>query len=199
MPSSRLVRRSPRRLFELRGEHGITGLETAIILIAFVVVAAVFSFVVLSTGLFSADRGRDAVLGGLNKTRGSIEITGGILATSNQTRLTNLAITVTLAAGGDYVSFDPAATNNRTIISYDDAVVADHELAYTVTVIVGDADNVLEVGELFEIGLNLTQNALIDLRENDTFTLEVKPPSGSYHVIQRSTPPSISATIIDLN
>ena len=32
-----------------RGERGITGLETAIILIAFVVVASVFAFVVLST------------------------------------------------------------------------------------------------------------------------------------------------------
>ena len=37
----------------LREERGITGLGTAIVLIAFVVVAAVFAFVVLSTGLFS--------------------------------------------------------------------------------------------------------------------------------------------------
>ncbi len=192
MSPSQLIRR-------LRAESGITGLETAIVLIAFIVVASVFSFVVLSTGLFAAERGRDTVLGGLSKTRGSIEITGGILATSNQTRLTNLMITVTLAAGGDSVNLNPASTTNRTIISYNDAVVADNDLTYTVTVIVGDADEVLEVGELFEIGLNLTQNALIDLRENDKFTLEVKPPSGSYHVIQRSTPPSISATIIDLN
>lgn len=35
-------------------EEGITGFETAIILIAFLVVASVFAFVVLSTGLFSA-------------------------------------------------------------------------------------------------------------------------------------------------
>jgi len=37
----------------VRGEQGITGLETAIILVAFVVVAAVFSFAVLSAGTFS--------------------------------------------------------------------------------------------------------------------------------------------------
>jgi flagellin FlaB len=41
-------------LRRVRDERGITGLETAIILIAFVVVAAVFSFVVLSTGLLSS-------------------------------------------------------------------------------------------------------------------------------------------------
>ena len=40
-----------------RAEEGITGLETAIILIAFVVVATVFAFVVLSTGLLSSERG----------------------------------------------------------------------------------------------------------------------------------------------
>lgn len=32
-------------------QRGITGLETAIVLIAFVVVASVFAFAVLSTGL----------------------------------------------------------------------------------------------------------------------------------------------------
>ena len=44
-----------------RNEHGITGLETAIVLIAFVVVAAVFAFVVLSTGLFSSERSKETV------------------------------------------------------------------------------------------------------------------------------------------
>jgi len=36
-------------------QRGITGLETAIILIAFVVVASVFAFTVLSTGVFSSE------------------------------------------------------------------------------------------------------------------------------------------------
>src|SRR3990172_1614741 len=62
---------------KVRGEHGITGLETAIVLIAFVVVAAVFAFVVLSTGLFSSERGKETVYAGLAKTRGSMELTGG--------------------------------------------------------------------------------------------------------------------------
>ena len=54
----------------IRKEHGVTGLETAIVLIAFVVVAAVFSFVVLSTGLFASERGKETVYAGLQKTRG---------------------------------------------------------------------------------------------------------------------------------
>ena len=39
----------------LRDRRGITGLETAIVLIAFVVVASVFAFAVLSTGLLSSE------------------------------------------------------------------------------------------------------------------------------------------------
>lgn len=182
-----------------RYERGITGLETAIVLIAFIVVAAVFSFIILSAGLFSSERGRETVFAGLAKTRGSLELTGGILATSNQTQITNLTLTATLAAGGDSVNLNPSATTNRTIISYDDGVVSDNDVTYTLTVIVGDADTSLEPGELVEIGIDLTQNALINIAANETFRLEIKPPSGSYQVVQRTTPSSIADTIIDLN
>jgi len=45
-------------------QRGITGLETAIILIAFVVVASVFAFTVLSTGIFSSERSKETVHAG---------------------------------------------------------------------------------------------------------------------------------------
>ena len=69
--------RTARRL--LRNERGITGLETAIILIAFVVVATVFAFVVLTTGIFSAERGKETVFAGLQKARGTMEVRGGVV------------------------------------------------------------------------------------------------------------------------
>ena len=63
-----------------RSERGITGLETAIILIAFVVVASVFAFTVLSTGIFAAERGKETVYAGLEQARGSIELKGSVIA-----------------------------------------------------------------------------------------------------------------------
>ena len=63
-----------------RDERGITGLETAIILIAFVVVASVFAFTVLSTGIFSAERGKETVFAGLQEARGTIEPKGAMIA-----------------------------------------------------------------------------------------------------------------------
>jgi flagellin-like protein len=61
-------------------ERGVTGLETAIILIAFVVVASVFAFTVLSTGIFSAERGKETVFAGLQEARGTIEPKGSVIA-----------------------------------------------------------------------------------------------------------------------
>jgi flagellin FlaB len=183
-----------------REDRGITGLETAIVLIAFVVVAAVFSFVVLSTGLFSSERGKETVYAGLQKTRGSMELTGGIIATTDSTQVQTLRIGLTLAAGGDSVNLDASDTNNRTVISYADSAVIDNSLAYTTTEIVGDGDELLEQGELAEIVIDLaTECATCVITENETFTLELKPPTGSYLVIQRTTPASMTASVINLN
>jgi flagellin FlaB len=182
-------------------ERGITGLETAIVLIAFVVVAAVFAFVVLSTGLFSSERGKETVYAGLAKTRGSMELTGGVIATSDGTKITDVAFDVTLAAGGDSVNLNYADATNRSVISYQDTANSVANVTYTTTVITGNGDKLLEQGELFEIGIDLTQAALtaVSLGTNTTFTFEVKPPTGSYMVIQRTTPASITNTILNLN
>jgi archaeal flagellin FlaB len=184
----------------LRDERGITGLETAIVLIAFVVVAAVFAFVVLSTGLFSSERGKETVYAGLAKTRGSITLTGGVLATSDGTQVTDLTFAVTLAAGGDAVNLNPDDDTNRTVISYIDAGHYEADLTYATSEIVGNDNNLLEPGELAEITIDLaTDCAACVIEANQAFTLEVKPPTGSYLVIQRTTPAAITDTIINLN
>jgi len=199
---ARRLRALAERACSPRGdERGITGLETAIILIAFVVVAAVFAFVVLSTGLFSSERAKETVFAGLSKTRGSMALTGNVYGTTDLTKMTNLTFDVTLAAGGDQVNLDPEAASNRTVISYQDSQNAVSDVTYTSTAITGNADKLLEKGELFEIGIDLTQAAMtgVTLSRNKTFTLEIKPPSGSYLVIQRTTPAGMSTSIVNLN
>jgi flagellin FlaB len=188
-------RRDVRRLHT--GEEGITGLETAIILIAFVVVAAVFSFVLLGTGMFSADRSRETVLAGLAKTRGSMELSGSVIATSNGTEVTDVALDIALAAGGSAVNWDSTA-DNRVVVSYIDENQVESDLDYTATVITGDGDDVLEPGELFEISVT-GLDTLLNLAENDTFVIQIQPPSGATMTIQRTLPGSIEDTVIDLN
>jgi len=62
-----------------KDEKGITGLETAIILIAFVVVAAVFAYTVLSAGLFSTQKSQEAVYSGLEETQSTLELKGAVV------------------------------------------------------------------------------------------------------------------------
>jgi flagellin FlaB len=50
-----------------QNRKGITGLETAIILIAFVVVASVFAYTVLSAGIFSSEKGKEAIYSGWSR------------------------------------------------------------------------------------------------------------------------------------
>jgi len=78
----------------LRGQRGVTGLETAIILIAFVVVASVFAFTVLSTGIFSAERGKETIHAGLRGARSSLELKGSVVAEGLINKTLSLADTV---------------------------------------------------------------------------------------------------------
>ena len=57
-------------------QRGITGLETAIVLIAFVVVASVFAFAFLSTGPLSSEKSKETVLGGLEETSSTLSHSG---------------------------------------------------------------------------------------------------------------------------
>ncbi|HWO73210.1 MAG TPA: archaellin/type IV pilin N-terminal domain-containing protein [Dehalococcoidia bacterium] len=184
------------------GEEGITGLETAIILIAFVVVATVFAFIVLTTGIFSAERGKETVFAGLQKARGTMEVRGGVIATATPPNVETIQFAVATTAGGDPVPLDPAATSQRTVIAYRDATINDNDVPYTVTVIVGDADNLLEPGELFVITVAISDidggSGPPTITANSRWTLELQTPVGAVIDLTRSMPGEI-ATVMQLH
>jgi len=182
-------------------EEGITGLETAIILIAFVIVASVFAFVVLSTGLFSAERGKETVFAGLEKARGNLEVRGALTVTDVDTDGTiddadAIQFNVALAAGGFPISLNPDAYTNSVVVNWIDAEAREADVTYTVTWILDDGDTLLEVGELAEVTVNPPVGST--LAPNEIFTLEVIPPSGGTNLINRTMPPEID-TVMDLH
>jgi flagellin FlaB len=184
-------------------EDGITGLETAIILIAFVIVASVFAFVVLSTGLFSAERGKETVFAGLEKARGNLEVRGAVSITDTDLNgiidsVDEIKLNLANAAGGFPVSLDPAAYNNTVAINYIDEQARVADLVFVVLWIQGEQvpDTLLEPGELAEITVNVPAGST--LIANETFTLEIIPPYGGTLLISRTIPPSID-TVIDLH
>ena len=187
-----------------RSEQGITGLETAIILIAFVVVATIFAFVVLTTGVFSAERGKETVFAGLEKARGSMELRGGVVVTATGTTLAvdDIQFAVATTAGGEPVPLNPTGTNNRTVIAYRDDTIIDNDVTYTVTNIVGDSDTLLEPGELKVILIDVATgiadvitSAPPTLDPNEKFMIEIQTPVGATMDITRRLPSELRAVM----
>ena len=179
-----------------RDERGITGLETAIILIAFVVVASVFAYTVLSAGIFSSQKGQEAVYTGLQQARSTVELKGDVVAKANATAITEIIFSVSNALDGEAIDLTDTTGNNVTVISYSSENTRTEELDWTSLVQGwGDGDSLLEAGEMFEITVDMT-GAGEAIGTYHTFQLEVKPPVGSALIIERTTPAALDAVMI---
>src|SRR4030042_78445 len=53
-------------------ERGITGIETAIILVAFVITASAFSFVILNVGFLTSDKAQTTVITSMKETSSAL-------------------------------------------------------------------------------------------------------------------------------
>ena len=182
-------------------QRGITGLETAIVLIAFVVVSSVFAFAALSTGLFSSDKAKETISAGLAEARGTLELKGSVIATGIGSTGTTAAITsivfqVSNAAAGEAIDLTPG----NTVIKYSDKTQTINmnstaEFSATNVAAFGDTDSLLEIGEVFEIVLlNMTGQLATDLGTNTEFTIELIPASGAVLFIGRRTAVSLDAS-----
>ena len=193
-----------KRALRLRmDQRGITGLETAIVLIAFAVVSSVFAFAALSTGLFSSDKAKETISAGLAEARGTLELKGSVIAKVSGTTGTTAVVTtiefqVSNAAAGEAIDLTPG----NTVIKYSDKTqtinmnsTAEFSATNTNVAAFGDTDSLLEIGEVFEIVLlNMTGQLATDLGTNTEFTIELIPPSGAVLFIGRRTAVSLDAS-----
>jgi flagellin FlaB len=199
-----------------KNQKGITGLETAIILIAFVVVASVFAYTVLSAGLFSTQKSQEAVYQGLKTAQSSLELKGGVVGKAITTgaagHISQLTFTLAAPAGGERIDFtaptaqSPAASglandSANILISYSDTdQKVDNLYWYKTFIGSNNGDDMLDPGEKVQItvgadaGAGDIDDALApDLLKNKTFTIEIKTASGSVLSFQRTSPPVIDA------
>ena len=178
----------------VREEKGVSALETAIILIAFVVVAAIFAFTILSAGTTSTEQSKEAIYAGLSEVRSSMEIRGAVVAETNGTQVNNLIFSVANAAGGDAIDLT-APISNTLIIDYRDDAQRSANVAWTLTWIVrNDTDDLLEEGELAEISVDVS-GLTTPLAANTQFAMEVKPGQGGVVVVERTTPAFLDTII----
>jgi flagellin FlaB len=166
-----------------RGEKGITGLETAIILIAFVTVAAVLAYSVLSAGIFSSERGQEAVYRGLEQAQASMQVSGNVYAQGTpgaSATVDNVSFQIASVLAGEDVDL------GKCIMNYQD----DDEVHMNISV--PDFTGVLRPNEVAEISVNLSGYGLATY---SSFTLEIIPPTGASIQIKRTIPGTIDAVM----
>ncbi|NDJ86937.1 MAG: hypothetical protein GYB66_13730 [Chloroflexi bacterium] len=177
-------------------ESGQTALETAIILIAFVVVASVFAFTILSAGSESTEKGEEAIYSGLEGVQSSMAVKGSIIAQDSggvAGEVDTVVFTVALVSGGDPVDVTDTSGSNKVVIGYRDDTQFINELDWTIGWVGdNDGDSLLEDGELAEITVDVSGAAL---GSNTEFTLEIKPPTGAVINLSRTTPAAVEAVM----
>jgi archaeal flagellin FlaB len=191
-----------------RDERGITGLETAIILIAFVVVASVFAYTVLSAGIFSSQKGQEAVYTGLQHARSTLELKGDVVAESTggaDGAVQSLVICVASALNGEKIDLTAPINDgglagndsmNVVVVSYSSAGNRTDDLYWEANQLgKGNGDDMLDPGETFEMTIVLT-GAGETISTYHTFNVEIKPPVGSVLVVERTTPAALSPWMI---
>jgi flagellin-like protein len=141
-------------------QKGITGLETAIILIAFVVVAAVFAYTVLSAGLFSTQKSQEAVYAGLEETQNTIDLKGAVVA-NGASMLNNC----------DYLGWDGTLTTGGTTIARETGAANKWEGSASMSAVVGD-------GALANETIAIHAMQAMDLTIGDTVAFWMKAPAG---------------------
>lgn len=188
-----------------KDEKGFTGLEAAIVLVAFVVVAAVFSYVMLGAGFYTTQKSQEVVHTGVAQASSSVELSGDLIAKGDAglTEIDTLTMCMQLTSGGS--SVDMAKT--LIVVSAPDIAPAELILGAapataTTFAITGkynaDTDDLLDKGEKFELTVDLDAVAAAasvptTVGANGEFQLEIKPPQGASYTIHRQAPASISA------
>jgi len=188
-----------------RNEDGFTGLEAAIVLIAFVVVAAVFSYVVLGAGFFTTQKSQQVVHAGVTQAASNIVVKGEVygINTSATTPITNLSqirFDIGLAAGGLPVDVDRMtivmSTNSSVSTLVQDATStstspsANHWDIQSVNNAASGNDHLLQPDEVFTIYLSPPSDQTLSPRT--VFNIELKPETGASLGIMRTVQPGLS-------
>lgn len=176
-------------------QKGITGLETAIILIAFVTVASVMAYSVLTAGIFSAERGKETVYKGLKSAQSTLEIKGSVLGLSeNQTELDEIQFCMALSIPNEVVDV------NNLVFNYYDNDLNVQGISANVTLSPGSIERgvpgMIEGDEVHVVMIELPSEA--NIINYDMFTVQCVPPTGATITLKRTLPGTLSK-VMDLN
>lgn len=175
---------------DIRRGSAMTGLEAAIVFIAFIVVASVFAYVVLGSGFFAAQKSGEAVHAGLEEAGSALRTAGSVLghARTDGTILrdVDLMLAVVQGRGGcdmERVTYRVVTGEGITDIAADDPRI---DLEWRTR---QDRDEMLEEREVVRIRLDVRDFAL---QAGEEFTIEIVPATGAPLALTRSVPDGLS-------
>ena len=194
------------------------GVDTAIILIAFVLVAAAVAFVVLDMGMSAAQKAKQTMEGGLQQASTALQVDGDVMAyvnTSGNVQVIYIPLGVTPGTG--YVSFAKSLLSVSLIagnMSYANIYngVAGVITNQSLTTIADSLEGKGAVAEVYFIHGNITPFVLgpygqallvihlpYGLPAYKSFTVTISPSIGGAITVSRIIPPdNVTNTVIDL-
>jgi flagellin FlaB len=193
-------------------DDAFTGLEAAIVLIAFIVVAAVFSYVVLGEGFFTTQKAQQTVHTSVEQASSTLKVVGNVYGSGSGTgavgdTVTFVNFSLGLAPGGTPIDFSKvvvvfsnatiletlnpppswATTINQPTAGAGDWGITDVENSPTGSS--STASPLLQADEQFTLSCAPTKGIIA----NDQFTIEIRPSVGAAFSITRTTPAAIYA------
>jgi flagellin FlaB len=191
----------------LKNEDAFTGLEAAIVLIAFVVVAAVFSYVMLGAGFFATGEAQRVVHTGSQQASSSLEIIGnvyGYATTAGAGNLDSIEFTVGNTAGGTAIDISQmlvtfTSGTKSEVITYDktksvvgtgagEDIAAGNWAVIETYNDIGDTNHLLEPGEQFVLKIMFSTEGVNVLEPNTPFTVNLQPAVGAVYPIKKTVP-----------
>ena len=151
----------------MKKEAAFSGLEAAIVLIAFVVVAAVFSYVMLGAGFFATQKAQEVTYSGIKQTTSNLVLDGYLFATTGT--FSEITFYVKVPEGGESISL------SEVDILYGAGTSIPGAATFS------PATGLLGPGERTKIVLKGKGPSA-----GGKFTIEIKPPIGASSLIVRT-------------
>jgi flagellin FlaB len=182
-----------------RNDEGFTGLEAAIVLIAFVVVAAVFSYVVLGAGFFTTQKAQETVYKGVEQSTTNIQMIGQVYGLANDTAkgIDQVRFTIGLAPGAPSINLEKmniivsTPTYGPTTLTWFNATTPTKDTNF---IVLKNGDTALGAQSTMSAGDQMEVRFIITEVPKDTkINVEMRPGVGAALPFSKTTPPANQA------
>ena len=178
---------------EERSDRAFTGLEAAIVFIAFVVVASVFAFVVLGTGMTTSQKSQEVMHAALGEAGSALRPGYAVIAKLDNDQGLLSFVEFDLETATDLAAIDMGSMT-YTIATKESLVTFPASDPHVIETwrYRKDPGDLLEAGEVVTVKLNVGS---VGIRRGDTFTLEITAAEGATASLTRTVPAGIEKNV----